>query len=467
MISISEPENMMNFEQCSELLYKFSQNALAEHLKSLPDIERHELISEISSVNFEKIDDLLRIANSESKTGRKMMPADCISLKSLSENQDYLKKCTDYGVDLIKRGAVAAFVVAGGQGSRLGFDGPKGAFPVSAVRNKTLFQLHAEKVLSASRKYNTIIPFLIMTSQANHAATLEEFKKNSYFGLDHKNVHIFPQNMIPSLDVEGKLILSGKTSLFRNPDGHGGSLTALESSGVLDKIMSQGVELISYFQVDNPLINIIDPLFCGIHGIEKSELSSKALTKAYPDEKVGIFVKYDDSTVGVEEYSDLPKDILSAEDSNGALLYKWGSIGIHLFSCSFIKHNISGGEINLPFHVARKKIKAYIKGEMKEIDGFKFEKFVFDSIPLAKKTIILETLRENEFAPVKNASGVDSLESSRDLMNNLFRSWLLEKNYSIPDFVRNIEISPLTALCSNDLPSDLSIDWEENTYIGI
>ncbi|HOU84011.1 MAG TPA: UTP--glucose-1-phosphate uridylyltransferase, partial [Spirochaetota bacterium] len=161
----------MNFEQCSELLYKFSQNALAEHLKSLPDIERHELISEISSVNFEKIDDLLRIANSESKTGRKMMPADCISLKSLSENQDYLKKCTDYGVDLIKRGAVAAFVVAGGQGSRLGFDGPKGAFPVSAVRNKTLFQLHAEKVLSASRKYNTIIPFLIMTSQANHAAT--------------------------------------------------------------------------------------------------------------------------------------------------------------------------------------------------------------------------------------------------------------------------------------------------------
>lgn len=457
----------MNFEQCSKLLNKFSQNALAEHLESLPEYERNELIDEISSVNFEKIDDLLRIANSASKTGRKMIPVDCISLKSLSENQDYLNKCTNYGIDLIKRGAVAAFVVAGGQGSRLGFEGPKGAFPVSAVKNKTLFQLHAEKVLSSSRKYNSNIPFLIMTSKANHSATVAEFERNSYFGLDHKNVHIFPQNMIPSLDIEGKLILSGKTSLFRNPDGHGGSLTALESSGVLDKIMSQGVEFISYFQVDNPLINIIDPLFFGIHGIENSELSSKALIKAYPDEKVGIFVKYDDSTVGVEEYSDLPKEVLTAQDSDGSLLYKWGSIGIHVFSCSFIKRNISGGEINLPFHVARKKIKAYVKGEIKEIEGFKFEKFVFDSIPLAEKTIILETLRENEFAPVKNASGVDSLESSRDLMNNLYRSWLLEKNYSIPDFVKNIEISPLTALCSNDLPSDLIVDWKENTYIGI
>jgi len=457
----------MNFEQCRELLNKFSQNEIAEHLESLSEKERQELIAEISSVNFDKIDDLLRIAKSVNKTSRKMMPADCISVKSFTENPQYLKRCTDFGVDLIKKGAVAAFVVAGGQGSRLGFDGPKGAFPVSSVRNKTLFQLHAEKVLSASRKYNSRIPFLVMTSQANHTATVEEFEKNSYFGLDYENVHIFPQNMIPSLNVDGKLILSSKTSLFKNPDGHGGSLTALESSGVLDKIMSQGVEFISYFQVDNPLINIIDPLFFGIHGVENSEISSKALIKAYPDEKVGIFVKYDSSTVGVEEYSDLPKEILSAEDSDGSLLYKWGSIGIHIFSCSFIKHNISGGEINLPFHVARKKIKAYVKGETKEIDGFKFEKFVFDSIPLAKKTIILETLREHEFAPVKNASGVDSLDSSRELMNNLYRSWLLEKNYVIPDFVKNIEISPLTALSSKDLPSDLSIDWKENTYIGI
>lgn len=457
----------MNFEQCTETLKKFSQNHIAEHLNKLNEEEKLELISDISSVNFEKIEDLLRISHSDGKTAKKIMPVDCISLKNLAENQDYINKCTDFGVNLIKNGAVAAFVVAGGQGSRLGFDGPKGAFPVSSVRNKTLFQLHAEKVLAASKKYNAEIPFLIMTSQANHTATVEEFENHSYFGLDRNNVYIFPQNMIPSLDVDGKLVLSGKTSLFKNPDGHGGSLSALESSGVLNKIMSKGVEYISYFQVDNPLINIIDPLFFGIHGIENSELSSKALIKAYPDEKVGIFVRYDDSTLGVEEYSDLPKDILSAADSDGSLLYKWGSIGIHIFNCSFIKHNISCGEINLPFHVARKKIKAFIDGEIKEIEGFKFEKFVFDSIPLAKKSIILETLRENEFAPVKNASGVDSLESSRDLMNNLYRSWLLEKNYKIPDFVKNIEISPLTAVCGKDLPSGLSIDWKENTYIEI
>ncbi|MBP7901435.1 MAG: UTP--glucose-1-phosphate uridylyltransferase [Spirochaetes bacterium] len=457
----------MNFEQCTELLNKFSQNHIAEHLRTLSGKEQSELIGEISSVNFDKIEDLLKIAGSEDKTDKKIFPADCISINNLSGKKDYMKICTDLGVDIIKKGKVAAFVVAGGQGSRLGFEGPKGAFPVSAVKNKTLFQLHAEKVLSASRKYGVKIPFLIMTSHANHAATVDEFKKNSYFGLDSQNVHIFPQNMIPSLDTAGKLILSGRTSLFKNPDGHGGSLSALESSGVLDIIMSKGVEYISYFQVDNPLINIIDPLFFGVHGMEESELSSKALIKAYPDEKVGIFVKYENSSIGVEEYSDLSKDILFAEDSSGSLLYKWGSIGIHIFSCSFIKNNISGGEINLPFHVARKKIKAYINGEIKEIEGFKFEKFVFDSIPLAKKSIILETLRENEFAPVKNASGIDSLESSRELMNGLFRSWLAAKNYSIPDFVKNIEISPLVALCGDDFPSGLSIDWKENTYIGI
>ncbi|MBP9022114.1 MAG: UTP--glucose-1-phosphate uridylyltransferase, partial [Spirochaetes bacterium] len=198
----------MNFEQCTETLKKFSQNHIAEHLNKLNEEEKLELISDISSVNFEKIEDLLRISHSDGKTAKKIMPVDCISLKNLAENQDYINKCTDFGVNLIKNGAVAAFVVAGGQGSRLGFDGPKGAFPVSAVRNKTLFQLHAEKVLSANKKYNVEIPFLIMTSQANHAATVEEFENHSYFGLDRNNVYIFPQNMIPSLDVEGKLILS-------------------------------------------------------------------------------------------------------------------------------------------------------------------------------------------------------------------------------------------------------------------
>jgi UDP-N-acetylglucosamine/UDP-N-acetylgalactosamine diphosphorylase len=271
--------------------------------------------------------------------------------------------------------------------------------------------------------------------------------------------------MVPSLDLNGKLVLETPTKLFKNPDGHGGSLTALKSSGVLAKLIERGIETISYFQVDNPLVKIIDPVFIGVHVLHGSEVSSKGIPKTGPFEKIGIFVKYANGRLGVVEYSDLPEEKATATGSDGKLKYLMGSPAIHLFRCSFIEEITSGGSLNLPFHVARKKLKAWRKGTAAEIDGFKFEKFVFDSLPLARHSIVFEMRREEEFAPVKNLTGVDSVESSRKLMNNLCIEWLGKKGIKIPAEVEVIEISPLVAVEADDLPV-LQIPNEKKVYLA-
>jgi UDP-N-acetylglucosamine/UDP-N-acetylgalactosamine diphosphorylase len=356
-------------------------------------------------------------------------------------------------------------VVAGGQGSRLGFDGPKGAFPVGPVSNKTLFQVHAEKIKKYSEKYGVTVPWLIMTSPANHQPTVDFLKEHGWFGLMEDSVHLFPQRMIPSLDTGGKLILADRHSIFKNPDGHGGSLTALRQSGVLEKMIEQGIEIISYFQVDNPLVNIVDPYFIGFHVLQNAHISSKALMKAYPEEKVGVFVEFENGKIGVVEYSDLPGDKQYEKDDEGNLRYAAGSIAIHLFGCSFLMDITGGGKLSLPFHIAKKKISEYTEKGEKEIQGFKFEKFVFDALPLTDKNFIMETTREEEFAPVKNKSGVDSVESARELMSNLAMDWLKQKGISIPPDVKVVEISPLQAVEPEDIDDNITIPAEEEVYI--
>lgn len=455
----------MDIRNIDDKLKINSQTHILNHLSRLNDEEKAVLYGDLAEIDLEKLKMLFETAGLSSEVKKEIEPARCITVNEIKSNK--VKEADFYksGVSLIKQGKTAAFVVAGGQGSRLGFDGPKGAYPVSSVRGKSLFQLHSEKILAAERKYDTEIPFLIMTSQINHEQTVSFFKKNSYFGLNSSRVYIFSQKMIPSLDHDGKLILSGKTEIFKNPDGHGGSLSALSSSGVLDKIIDDGVQYLSYFQVDNPLICILDPVFLALHSFNSSDVSSKAIIKTYPEEKVGVFVQYKDGAYGVEEYSDLPRELLGLRNTDGSLQYAWGSVGIHIFNTGFIKDNTSGGEINLPYHVARKKIKSWTPEGYADIEGYKFEKFVFDAIPIAAKSIVVETVRENEFAPVKNAEGIDSLESSRKLMNGYFREMISRKGYQIPDYVKNIEVSPLLASGEDDFPDNMNIDWTENTYL--
>lgn len=356
------------------------------------------------------------------------------------------------GHDLLRQGKVAAFLVAGGQGTRLGYDGPKGEFPVTPIRNKPLFQVFAEQLIAHSREYGRPIPWYIMTSDVNDAATKAFFAKHDYFGLNKKDVTFFVQGMMPAFALDGKLLLAERHSLALSPDGHGGSLRALDKSGALADMKQRGIEHLSYFQVDNPLVNVIDPLFIGLHDLTGSEMSSKAIPKASALEKVGNFV-IGDGKLQVIEYSDLPESLAVQTNADGTLKFNTGSIGIHALRVEFIEALNAGGALKLPWHRAEKKVPFVDDaGNLIKPDwpnAVKLEQFVFDAIPLAKNAIVYTTERAEEFSPVKNAEGTDSPATSRRDQVRRHARWLAAAGVDIPH--KNgepdvtIEISPLFA----------------------
>jgi UDP-N-acetylglucosamine/UDP-N-acetylgalactosamine diphosphorylase len=447
-------------------VYDHHQDHVFQYWGKLHDREKKNLLDDLSGVDFELLEALSLQIDGAAPDISDFEPAPFTPIPRREEEIDEYRAAGDAGRGHIREGRVAAFVVAGGQGSRLGFEGPKGRYPVGPVSGKSLFQIHAEKLLKYSSKYGTAIPWLIMTSQVNHPETVQFLEENDYFGLGKDDVMVFSQNMIPSLDKEGRLLLETRCSLFKNPDGHGGSLAALNTSGALDFLERRGIETISYFQVDNPLVRIIDPVFIGFHVMERASVSSKAVQKDSPDEKVGVFVRFHHKRIGVMEYSDLSEVKKNLRDEAGVLRFSMGNIAIHLFNRDFIREITSGEKMALPYHVARKKIKAYVQGGMREVEGYKFEKFVFDALPLTDRNIVFETLRDEEFAPVKNRSGVDSVETARQLMSDLYRSWLRERNIAIPARVRVIEISPLIAVEPGDLDGSLSVPDQNEVYLS-
>lgn len=352
----------------------------------------------------------------------------------------------------LRQGSVAAFTVAGGQGTRLGYDGPKGTFPVTPLKHKPLFQVFAEKIRATGLRYARPIHWFIMTSHANHAATEAFFAEHDFFGLDRNRVHFFRQGRMPAVNFEGKILLETKGSIALSPDGHGGSLRALERSGALDLMKKEGIATLSYFQVDNPLVRSIDPEFIGWHILQRSEMSSKMVPKAYAEEKVGHFCMQNGKLV-VVEYSDLPMGMQRETDAQGTLRYLAGSIAIHVLDREFIRRMAVGGEgIALPFHRADKKIPTVdatgktVKPE--KPNGVKFEMFVFDALPFAQNPVVIETRRENDFSPVKNAEGLDSPKTCRDDQIRQFVRWLRANGAAVetdasglPSF--GIEVSPL------------------------
>src|SRR5262249_1684314 len=234
------------------------------------------------------------------------------------------------GEAALVRGEVAVLIVAGGQGSRLGFDEPKGMFPIGPVSNKSLFQLHTEKVLALTRRYRKLVPLLVMTSPATHQATTAFFAKNLYFGLTSNQISFFCQGTMPALDLAtGKLIMESRSRLFLSPNGHGGTITGIAQSGLLDRLRSQNISQIFYLQVDNPLVKIADPLFLGHHLCHAAEVSSKVVAKEGPGDKLGNMVLVD-GRCSMIEYSDLPEDLARETDESGRLRLWAGSPAIHI-----------------------------------------------------------------------------------------------------------------------------------------
>ncbi len=465
----------MTFSDASRLegirsrLKQHDQEHLLAHWDALGERQHAALLADIEQINFEALDDLIQryvladqpFALPASIEPASFYPADP-RINLVGRYADAIKR----GVAVIRKNMVAAFTVAGGQGTRLGFDGPKGMFPISPIRQASLFQLFAEYIRGTNRRYGADLMWYIMTSPQNHGDTIDFFENHDYFGLDRGRVRFFQQGVMPAFSPDGKILLEEEYRVAFSPDGHGGSLLALQRSGALQEMAEAGIEYISYFQVDNPLVHAVDPLFIGLHALGGSEMSSKTVPKVDDVERVGNFVKGDGRTM-VIEYSDLPETLARARDEQGRRRFDAASIAIHVLNRSFVERlTADQARFALPWHRANKKV-PYINEKGEKIEpaipnAVKLETFIFDAIPCAANPLILETVRAEEFSPVKNAVGNDSPETTRRDMIRRAARWLTQAGFDVPmtpagDPDGVFEISPLWALDAAHLREMLTV----------
>ncbi len=443
--------------------------------------QRSALRSQLATLDLERLPDLVKryvLAKPEFAVPDGVEPSPYYSLENPEGSVGGGSECAwdpsaarARGEGLVRAGKVAAFVVAGGQGSRLGYEGPKGCYPAGGVTRKPLFQMFAEQIEAVQNRYATIVPWYVMTSPLNHQATLAFFEQNRYFGLSSDNIMFFPQGTLPSLDIRtGAMLMTAAHEVATNPDGHGGSLRALQQSGAIADMKRRGVEHISYFQVDNPIVRVIDPVFIGLHADPErssAEMSSKMIPKAYPEEKLGLFCATravgGEAKIEVIEYSDLPKELQSQRLRDGSLRFLAGSIAVHVLSVGFVERVNTDSTFDLPYHRAEKKIPCIDPTSGEAVvptsnNGVKLERFVFDALPMCRRSVVLRTDRVEEFAPIKNATGLDSPASSRDIQTARAARWLAEvgvgggvprKADGTPDCV--LEIDPRRYLEAGDL----------------
>jgi UDP-N-acetylglucosamine/UDP-N-acetylgalactosamine diphosphorylase len=465
-----------SYEELRSALSATGQAHVLTFWDRLDPQRRSELLDDLAALDFNAMPALSRLASSgpcETTDYGNIAPACVIRHSQI----DPRAKAT--GGKLISEGKVAALTVAGGQGTRLGFDGPKGAFPISPVRNKTLFQLFAESVIATARRYRAAVPWYIMTSPHNDAATRQFFAQNKNFGVSDTDVLFFHQGVMPSFDRNGKILLDQPHRLALSPDGHGGTLLALARSGMLADMARRGVEHISYFQVDNPLVYCVDPTFIGLHALQQSDMSSKTLPKADDLEKVGNFAVVN-GKLTIIEYSDLAESLAHARNPDGSRTFDAANIAIHALSRRFVERlTADPASFALPWHIAHKKvphidIQAGVRIEPAEPNAIKLEAFIFDALPLAQKPLVVETSRAEEFSPVKNATGIDSIDTARRDMNRRAACWLRGSGVDVPLTSAGepngvFEISPLRSLDAEALhenpPRVRSLPPGENYYL--
>ena len=354
------------------------------------------------------------------------------------------------GREALAEGSYAVMIVAGGQGTRLGFPHPKGMYPIGPASGATLFQIHFEKVVALSRKYGVGIPVCIMTSPATHAETREYLEKNDWFGVTPENRFLFCQGTMPAVAMlDGKVLLAEKSSLALSPDGHGGMLAAMNQSSTLDQLQNRGIKHLFYFQVDNPFVDICSPEFLGYHLDSGSEMTSQVIRKREPSDRVGNIVELD-GKLHVIEYSDIPESLANRRFPDGSLQIWAGSIAVHVIAMSLLDR-MSKNSTALPFHIAKKKV-PFIDtktGELRqptEPNAIKLERFVFDLLPSAKNAVVVEVDIPNHYAPLKNAPGSDdsSPETVARQISDLHTSWLQQAGAVVAPNTP-MEISPLFA----------------------
>lgn len=411
---------MQDLETIRKTLKKYSQEHLLNGYEKLDTIKQQQLIDQIENTDFELINSLYNNTKKELDTkDLNIAPIEYLDKEKLN---GYYRNYQEKGEKAIRSRKLAAVTMAGGQGTRLGHNGPKGTYDIGLESHKSLFELLSDSLKEQGKKYDVTIPWFIMTSEENNNDTIEFFAKHRYFGYEKdKNLFFFKQGELPMVDTEGKILIGEDGLIKEAADGHGGIYEALVKNGMTKKMRELGVEWIFIGGVDNCLVKMVDPILMGI-AIEKQVTAvGKSVVKANPKENVGIFCKKN-GRPSVVEYTEIPEEIAQAKDERGELIYGESHILCNLFNIDAVERM---GSRPLPYHSAFKKATYIDKNGNKIVpDGpnaYKFEAFLFDAFGELDDMAIFRVNREEEFAPVKNATGIDSPETARELYRKFYK----------------------------------------------
>lgn len=456
----------MTYNEALAKLESHGQEQLLAFYDDLDDDGKRRLLDQIAELDAGRINRLYEelVVNRSLAIDDELTSIRSETLADLSAAER--DRLWDIGLAAIARGEVCAFLVAGGQGSRLGFEGPKGAYDIGLPSHKSLFQLQAERLKNIGDQAGRSIPWYIMTSPLNHLDTINFFKKHNYFGLDSADLAFFPQGTLPSVDETGQILLAETDRISANPDGSGGCFRAFKASGLLDDVIRRGVKYIFFYGVDNALVRVCDPYFVGFAIDRDKDIACKAVKKLHSAEKVGVYA-YRNGKPTIIEYTELPLDLAEATDERGDLLYGSANVVTHVIKESFLTRVL---ETDPPYHVAHKKVE-YIDGAGHKIipdspNAYKFEALYFDLFKFADDLSILNVARSEEFSPVKNFDGADSKDTAREMFLDLCTGWV--EALGIKTYKR-LEISPLLSIYGDDLDKAQMSKLEAKTtsgYIG-
>ncbi|MEZ6188982.1 MAG: UDPGP type 1 family protein [Planctomycetota bacterium] len=431
-------------------VYKAQQQHVFAFWEELDEAQRRDLLDQLAGFDFQQISTLAELVHAEPKPA-----AELSALPTERPDAARRAELEALGWEALREGKVACLVVAGGQGTRLGWVGPKGTYPIGPVTGKSLFQLFAEQLKATGDRAGKPLPFYVLTSRLNREATERAFSEADFFGLMPEQVRFLTQSDLPNTDPEGKLLMATKSEVAASPNGHGGTFSALVDSGALDALTGAGVEHLFYFQVDNPLCRVADPVFLGAHIAGQAEASTKVVRKEDPSEKIGL-VLLKDGNAGVVEYSEMSAEQQELRDPDGQLTYRGGNTAIHVFSLAFLQR-LAEGSFKLHYHLARKKVPHVdaqgVHVEPTEPNGCKYETFIFEMLGEAETHVALEVAREDEFEPLKNARGPYSPETVKAALSNQAQRWLQAAGAQVE--AERYEVSPLTALDAQELAQKL------------
>lgn len=410
------------FEEAKFILKKYHQDHIVNYLETLEENKKQELLNQILSIDFDLINNLYDNTKKQFDKNEDVIEP-MLYFDKYKLNDEY-KDYENLGKHAIVKGKLAVVTMAGGQGTRLGHEGPKGTFDIGLDSHKSLFELLSDTLKMDSKKYEVTIPWFIMTSRENNKQTLEFFEKNKYFGFKKdKDIFFFVQGELPMVDTEGKVLIDENGLIKEAADGHGGIYESLMKSGMTEKMKQLGIEWVFIGGVDNCLVKMVDPVLMGIAIDKKVTVACKSIVKDNPHEKVGVFCKRNGKP-SVIEYSEISDEMAEEVDENGELIYGESHILCNLFSIEAIERM---GNTPLPYHCAYKKAK-YIdeNGELispLSPNAYKFEAFLFDAFGEVDNMVVLRVKREEEFAPVKNADdvGIDCPSTARQLYMDYYK----------------------------------------------